>query len=113
LAFLTSTPENYQYSAGSTSTPPTTHDVELSQTHKVETRWRVAAQRQSELLEEIVTMEVKMGIDNHWQPSDSRYIDTLKYMADCKYHQALDHLQKLVIQRLFELNRLNLAGTGK
>ena len=79
----------------------------------METCRRVAAQRQSELLEEIVTMEVKMGIDNRWQPSDSRYIDTLKYMADHKYHQALDHLQKLVIQWLFELNRLNLAGTGK
>jgi hypothetical protein len=79
----------------------------------VETRRRVAAQRRSELLEEIVTMEVKMGIDNPWQPSDSHYIDTMKYMADRKYHQTLDHLQKLVIQRLFELNRLNLAGTGK
>jgi hypothetical protein len=32
--------------------------------------------------------------------------------SERKFHRALDHLQKLVIQRFFELNRLNLAGTG-
>jgi hypothetical protein len=57
-------------------------------------------------------MEVKMGIDSRWQPSDPQYVETIKYMSERKYHRALDHLQKLVIQRLFELNRLNLAGTG-
>jgi len=34
-------------------------------------------------------------------------------MAMQKYHQALDKLQKLVIQRLFELHKLNLARTGE
>jgi len=53
-----------------------------------------------------------MGITSHWQPSDVQYIETVKYMAKRKYHQALNHLQKLVIQHLFELNKLNLAGTG-
>lgn len=54
-----------------------------------------------------------MGIERRWQPSDAQYLDTCKYMALRKYHKALDHLQKLVIQRLFELNKLNIAGTGK
>jgi hypothetical protein len=72
----------------------------------------VAAERRSELLLEVVSMEVKMGIVSRWQPADTRYIETVKYMAERKYHQALDRLQKLVIQHLFELNKLNLAGTG-
>lgn len=58
-------------------------------------------------------MEVKMGIETRWQPTDPQYVDTIKYMALRKYHRALDHLQKLVIQRLFELNKLNISGTGK
>jgi hypothetical protein len=57
-------------------------------------------------------MEVKMGIATRWQPSDLPYVETVKYMVERKYHRALDHLQKLVIQRLFELNKLNLSGTG-
>jgi hypothetical protein len=58
-------------------------------------------------------MEVKMGIERRLVPSDAQYIETGKYMSERKYHRALDHLQKLVIQRLLKLNRLNLAGTGK
>ena len=54
-----------------------------------------------------------MQIECCWQPNDSQYIKTVKYMSKHKYHHALKHLQKLVVERLFELNWLNLAGTGK
>jgi len=57
-------------------------------------------------------MEVKMGIANRWQPSDTPYIETAKYMSERKYHLALDNLQRLVVQRLFELHKLNLSQTG-
>jgi len=33
-------------------------------------------------------------------------------MKERKYHHALDNLQKLVIQHLFKLNKLNVASTG-
>ena len=36
----------------------------------------------------------------------------MKYMATCKYQQALGRLQRLVIQRLFELHKMNIAQTG-
>lgn len=58
-------------------------------------------------------MEVRMGVAHRWQPSDVQYLETLKYMGLRKYHRALDNLQRLVIQRLFELNKLNLSGTGE
>lgn len=57
-------------------------------------------------------MEVKMGIETRWHSSTPEYIETVKYAATRKYHKALDNLQRLVIQRLFELHRLNLARTG-
>ncbi|KIY44308.1 hypothetical protein FISHEDRAFT_23663, partial [Fistulina hepatica ATCC 64428] len=54
-------------------------------------------------------MEVKMGINVRWQPGDVQYRDTLKYVVERCYHHALDNLQCLVIQRLFELQRMNLS----
>jgi len=36
----------------------------------------------------------------------------MKYMSKRRYHRALDELQRLVIQRLFELHKLNMARTG-
>jgi predicted ferric reductase len=57
-------------------------------------------------------MEVKMGITWRWEPLDSEYADTMRYMATQKYHRALDELQRLVVLQLFELHKLNLSQTG-
>jgi hypothetical protein len=57
-------------------------------------------------------MEVKMGITRRWQPGDSEYLETLKYIKMHQYHHALNKLQQLVVQRLFELHKLNLSQTG-
>ncbi|GBE88964.1 hypothetical protein SCP_1403720 [Sparassis crispa] len=55
---------------------------------------------------------VHMGIANRWQLTDTQYIATLKYMLTRKYLRALDNLQQLVVQRLFELYKLNLSHTA-
>ena len=57
-------------------------------------------------------MECKLGIDPRWSPATPEYQDALRYSTTRKYHQALDKLQKLVVQRLFELQKLNLSSTG-
>ena len=57
-------------------------------------------------------MEVKVGISVCWQPADAQYIETVKYLPQRNYHHALNRLQCLVVQRLFELNKLNLTGTS-
>ncbi|THU96506.1 hypothetical protein K435DRAFT_858460 [Dendrothele bispora CBS 962.96] len=41
-----------------------------------------------------------------------QYQEALKYMTSRKYQQALETLYKLIIQRLFEMHRLNLNQTG-
>ncbi|KAF7966426.1 hypothetical protein HWV62_38406 [Athelia sp. TMB] len=110
--FLNYTPGDYQFTPAPSSSARSAYDEDLSRTRKAETQRRVAAERRRELLIEVVAMEVKMGIETRWQPTDPQYVDTIKYMALRKYHRALDHLQKLVIQRLFELNKLNISGTG-
>jgi hypothetical protein len=58
-------------------------------------------------------MESRMQIEIRWDSSMSQYQDALKYIAERKYHRAVDVLIKLVTQRLFELHRLNVSGIGK
>ncbi|KAG2151616.1 uncharacterized protein EDB93DRAFT_1240001 [Suillus bovinus] len=54
-----------------------------------------------------------LGIVNRWNMSSPEYQDTLKYLTLRKYHKALDNLQRLVVQHLFELQRLNVSQTGQ
>ena len=57
-------------------------------------------------------MEVKLNIATRWGVTSPEYLSTLKYVQERKYQRALDRLQRLVIQRLFELHKLNLSGIG-
>lgn len=67
-----------------------------------------------DLLEaEVAAIEAEYGIDNRWQPSDFLYKQTVDYIATRRYQRALGKLQRLVIQRLFELHKLNVAKTGE
>lgn len=112
--FLNCTPDNYQFvTPSSLSRQRSSYNDDISQTHKAETLRHAAKDHRDEVLLEVVALEVSMGIESRWQPSDTQYQETLQYMGLRKYHRMLDHLQKLVIQRHFELNKLNLAGTGK
>ena len=70
-------------------------------------------ERAVRLLEEVVEMETRMNIGVRWDSTMQQYQDTLKYITERRYHRALDHLTKLVTQRLFELHRLNVSGIGK
>ncbi|KAK7438764.1 hypothetical protein VKT23_017895 [Stygiomarasmius scandens] len=55
---------------------------------------------------------MNIGEGQRWKPADPQYIKTLEYMNTREYRQALEHLHKLVIQRLYELHCLNLSQTG-
>lgn len=89
------------------------YSANLSQTRKLETQRCYAAERFAVVQREVIAMEIKLGIANRWNISSPEYQDTLKYMMLPKYHKALDNLQRLVVQRLFELQRLNVSQTGK
>ena len=80
-------------------------------TRKLETRVRFLRERVAQLTEEALNMEERAGI-SRWQPSDPQYMETLRYIEERRYHRALGKLQRLVILRLFELHKLNLAQTG-
>lgn len=95
------------------NTLPNSYSAEQSRTQKLETQRRYAAEKLDLLLREVNAMEVKLNINRRWTVTTPEYISTIKYVRERKYQRALDHLQRLVVQRLFELHRLNLSGIGK
>ena len=90
---------------------PYAHD--LSTTRKLETERRYALELHENCLKQIVNMEVSMGIDRRWDPSTPEYMETLGYLSTRTYQRALEELQRLVIQRLFELHKMNISATGE
>lgn len=58
-------------------------------------------------------MEVDLGIERRWDPSSPEYLETLGYLSTRTYQRALEELQRLVVQRLFELHKMNISATGK
>ncbi len=92
---------------------PTTYDADLSATRKLETRRRYLRDRVDQLTADVNEIEVRFGIEKRWEPMDEKYLKAVKYIATRTYQRALGRLQRLVIQRLFELHKMNIAQTGK
>ena len=60
----------------------------------------------------LVALEKLNDITERWLPSTPEWKEAAAYMEICKYQKALDKLESLVVQRLFELTKMGLAGTG-
>ncbi len=92
---------------------PTNYEEETSKTRKIETNRRYLDARRKALMLEVADLEVLLGISTSWQPADAEYMRVAQYIATRKYQRALSNLQRLVVQRLFELQKMNLSQTGK
>jgi hypothetical protein len=62
--------------------------------------------------EEVCRLEEEIGIENRWTPACREYNDALTMISERKYRKALDHLERLYVQRMFELTKLGLGGVG-
>ncbi|KAG2068473.1 hypothetical protein BDR04DRAFT_1129243 [Suillus decipiens] len=89
------------------------YSASVSAMRKLETQSRYHSKCLDTLQHEVATLEVKMGITHQWQPTSPKYQETMKYMAMHTYQCALNNLQHLVVQCLFELQKLNISQTGK
>lgn len=88
-----------------------THD--LSTTRKLEAERRYCLELHENVLKQVVDMEVQLGIEKRWAPSSPEYLEVLGYLSTRTYQRALENLQRLVIQRLFELHKMNISATGR
>ncbi|RXW14344.1 hypothetical protein EST38_g11508 [Candolleomyces aberdarensis] len=107
-AFLHALPQDYDISQPGAKTYESTR----SETQRLETARRRARDKVKELDEELGDMELRLGLETRWDATMPQYHETLTYIKERRYHQALEGLQKVVVQRLFELHRLNLSGIG-
>lgn len=60
----------------------------------------------------VADLEAKLQLTEPWTDNHPEYRVTLDYLQQRDYHRALDKLQRLVVQRLFELSKANLSGMG-
>lgn len=79
---------------------------------KIDTRLRTTDQRLRLKDEEILRFEEDNNIAERWVPGSPQYISATKLLAERKYRQAIDTLERLVVQRLFELTKLGMNGVG-
>lgn len=52
------------------------------------------------------------NIEKRWTEDDDRWIHALQHLRTRRYRRALDNLSRLLIQRLLELEKIGIGGTG-
>ncbi|KAL0567199.1 hypothetical protein V5O48_014800 [Marasmius crinis-equi] len=62
--------------------------------------------------EDLLDFETEHNHFRRWKPSDTEYQQTLQAMCARSYRRALERLERLVVQRLLELTKLNMSGLG-
>ncbi|KAI0083236.1 hypothetical protein BDY19DRAFT_987949 [Irpex rosettiformis] len=85
---------------------------DLAATRRAETEHRHANERYERVYADVCALKIQMGLVARWTTTSPEYVAVMKYLKERKYQRALRKLQKLVTQRLFELQRLNVAQTG-
>lgn len=58
------------------------------------------------------SVERLVGIEQRWQRGDAEYQKILEYINNRKFVRLVEELQGLVVSRLMELDKVNLAGSG-
>ena len=76
------------------------------------TKVRTTFERYDAALKRVTLIEEELGIEKRWIPGDAEYVSAAKDLQERKYFHALDNLENLVIQRMFELTKLSMSGLG-
>ncbi|KAJ7926303.1 hypothetical protein B0H13DRAFT_2229407 [Mycena leptocephala] len=64
------------------------------------------------VLGDVQEVESKMGVDVRWPSGSQEWADAAHLVSTKRYHLALMKLKKLVVQRMFELTKMNMPQTG-
>jgi len=57
-------------------------------------------------------LETQLRIAEHWEIGGEEYHKYQQKTVLVDYREALDELERLVVQRLFKLAKLGMSGTG-
>lgn len=75
--------------------------------------YKAAQEKVNRLTERVNELEALLDVDVRWSEGHPDYERTKTYAYERRYRLALDHLEKLVVQRMFELEKTNLVSTCK
>ncbi|KAG1903493.1 uncharacterized protein F5891DRAFT_977616 [Suillus fuscotomentosus] len=78
----------------------------------IETARQHAIENYKKDLKMVQELEGKLDISRRWVPEDQEWRDTGCLVANHKFQHALDHLEGLVVAQIFELSKMNRAGTA-
>jgi hypothetical protein len=95
---------------------PTENEADYTQaakaTQRIETQRRHALELQVKALAAVHDLEDRLDIAARWMPGDEKWEAVATMVRRRRYQRALDHLQGLIISRMFELAKRNMSGTG-
>ena len=81
---------------------------------KIIKRNRTASIRKYEILDEQCrAFEDELDLPSRLLPGTPAYEQAQKELAMREYQRAVDELERLVVQRMFELTKLGLSGVGE
>ena len=90
----------------------TTYHCDMRVTRRNETLQRHVQESYDKDLLIVQELERKLSITRRWVPEDEEWQSAGRLVASREYRRALDNLEGLVVARLFELTKMNRAGTG-
>ncbi|KAJ7765466.1 hypothetical protein DFH07DRAFT_737847, partial [Mycena maculata] len=79
---------------------------------RIRTQYRTTFTRFLATQEEVCRFEEAHKIADRWLPTSKEYQDALLLMSECRYKVAVTGLERLVVQRLFEMTKLGMSGIG-
>ena len=80
---------------------------------RVEALCRSAQDQLTIAIHTVADLETCLLLQEPWTVESLQYKDTIKYIHQHQYHLALDKLEQLMVQQLFELSKANVLGMGK
>jgi hypothetical protein len=84
----------------------------LNKIGSLERERRHTLQELETLREATILMERQLEITTRWIPGCEEWKSTQHLLDLRNYNRALDHLEGLIVSRLFELTKMNMSGTG-
>lgn len=94
------------------NTPTTIAIGQKDPTRVTETARRHAQEKVSKRLEVVQSLELRLEISERWAADSVEWQETARMVVMRKYQRALDHLEGLIVARMFEMTKVNRAQTG-
>lgn len=100
-AFQVNTPANQESYAG-----------DKRRTASLETARRNALEKRDNLVIHAQDLEKRLEVETRWTPGDERWNAAAVLVEQSTYRRCVDQLESLIVARMFDLSKMNMARTG-